>query len=133
METESRLSLSGTTTDDGVVEDNVTQSEQVRINSGRRFTQFTWALDTINSKTQNSGDEPSERQRRADFNGTYIVGSKLSLLGGVGWEDIEDNILDTQPTCRSLISSFTLLPFLRMSSLLYFDNRDGSRTFPVDV
>lgn len=132
VETESRLSLSGTTTDDGVVEDNVTQSEQVRINSGRRFTQFTWALDTINSKTQNSGDEPSERQRRADFNGTYIVGSKLSLLGGVGWEDIEDTDLDTQPSGLTWNAGFALRPSPRTSARLTYGKRDGTNSFDFE-
>lgn len=132
VETESRFTLSGVTTDDGVVEDAITQSEQIRINSGRRFQTFTWSLDTINSKTQNSGDEPSERQRRADFNGTYILGSKLSLLGGVGWEDIEDTDLDSQPSGLTWSAGFAVRPSPRTSARLTYGKRDGTTSFDFE-
>lgn len=128
VETESRFSLSGTTTETEVVEDTITQSEQFRLNSGRRFTQFTWSLDTINSKTQNSGDEPSERQRRADFNGTYIVNSKVSLLGGMGWEDIEDTDLDSQPSGLTWSAGFAVRPSARTSARITYGKRNGTNS-----
>lgn len=132
VETESRYSLSGTTTESDVVEDTITQSEQFRLNSGRRFTQFTWSLDTINSKTQNSGDEPSERQRRADFNGTYLFNSKVSLLGGFGYEDIEDSDLDSQPSGLTWNAGLALRPSPRTSARLTYGKRDGTNSFDFE-
>lgn len=132
VETESRMTLSGVTTEDTVVEDVFTQSQQVRINSGRRFQTFTWSFDTLNSKTQNSGDEPSSRQRRADFNGSYIVNSKVSLLGGVGLEDIEDTDLDSQPSGLTWNAGFALRPSSRTSARLTYGKRDGTDSFDFE-
>lgn len=129
VETETRLSLSGTNTESDVVEDTFTRSERIRINSGRKFTQFTWSIDAFDSKTQNDDDEPSERERRVDGNVTYILSSKLSLLAGVGYEDIEDTGLDEQPSGLTWNAGFAIQPSSRTSARLTYGKRDGTDSF----
>jgi uncharacterized protein (PEP-CTERM system associated) len=133
VETESRFTLSGFSTESDTVEDSRTMSEQLRINSGRRFTQFTWSIDTLNSKTQNNDDEPSSRQRRVDGNVTYILSSKVSLLGGVGYEDIEDTDLDSQPSGLTWNAGIALQPSPRTSARLTYGKRDGENSFDFEA
>jgi uncharacterized protein (PEP-CTERM system associated) len=132
VETETRFTASGVTTENNEVEDAITVSEQLRINSGRRFAQFTWGIDVINSKSQYSGDEPAQRQRRVDGSGTVIVNSKISLLGGVGWEDIEDSDLDSQPSGLTWNAGIALRPSPRTSARLTYGKRNGENSFDFE-
>lgn len=97
VDTESSATVSRTDTSDDAADDTLLISERIRLNSGRRFTVLLWSLELNNSKASTSNDQPSERRRNVDANFTYVYGSRLSLLAGVGWEQVRSNDLDDEP------------------------------------
>ena len=133
VETETRFTYSGVMTESDTVEDNRTQREQVRLNSGRRFTQLQWSLTGLNSKTINDGDEPSSRERRVDTDFTFIINRFISLLGGVGYEDIEDTGLTSQPSGLTYNVGFALQPSPRTSVRFTAGERNGDTNYDLEA
>ena len=97
VETESRLTFSKVDTAEDELESTRTITENLRINSGRRFTVLQWSANINSQKVQNDGDTPAERTQTVDGNLTYIVSPKLSLLAGLGYEKVEDSTLSSEP------------------------------------
>ena len=97
VETESRITFSKVDTAENELESTRTITENLRINSGRRFTVVQWSTNINSQKVQNDGDTPSDRTKTVDGNLTYIVSPKLSLLAGLGYEKVEDSTLSSEP------------------------------------
>lgn len=132
VETETRYSYGGVMTEGDTVEDTTTQSEQIRINSGRRFTFLQWSLSGLNSKTANEGAEPAERERRADLDFTYLLSRSISLTAGVGYEDIEAPDLTSQPKGITWRTGFTLQPTPRTSLRFSTGERNGDTNYDFE-
>src|SRR5690606_2817743 len=124
-DTEARFSYGNVTTESDTIEDTTTLSEQLRVTSGRRFTQLLWGITVLNSKTANEGDEPTERERRIDTDYTYIINRHVSLLAGLGYEDIEDPTLGSQPKGVTWSAGFALQPSSRTSMRFTAGERNG--------
>jgi len=97
VDTESSATISRTDTSEQNVEDTTLVSERVRAASGRRFTILQWALEANNSKSTTDNNQPPEKRRNIDGTLTYVYSSRLSFLGGLGWEDVRSSGLDKQP------------------------------------
>jgi uncharacterized protein (PEP-CTERM system associated) len=131
-DTEARYNYSGVSTETDRIEDVTIRSEQVRVSSGRRFTQLLWSLTALNSKTTNEGDEPTERERRVDTDFTYILNRHVSLLTGVGYEDIEDPGLTSQPSGVTWNAGLALQPGPRTSLRFTTGERNGDTTYDFE-
>lgn len=131
-DSEVRFSYGGVSTETDRIEDVTIRSEQIRIDSGRRFTQLLWSLTALDSKTANDGDQPTERERRVDTNFTYIVNRQVSLLAGVGYEDIEDPTLQSQPSGMTWSAGLALQPSPRTSLRFTAGDRNGDTNFDFE-
>src|SRR5690606_31687847 len=91
-----------------------------------------WGLTVLNSKTTNEGDEPTERERRIDTDYTYIINRHVSLLAGLGYEDIEDPTLGSQPKGVTWSAGFALQPSSRTSMRFTAGERNGGSNFDFE-
>jgi hypothetical protein len=123
LETEPRLTVNKTTTESTIVEDTLTRTGTFTINGGRRFALFPWSVVALDRKTQNDGSQPSEKERRVDGNFSYVLHRRLTLTGGVGWEDIEDPGLTTEPSGITWSGGFTARSSSRTSLQFSYGDR----------
>jgi uncharacterized protein (PEP-CTERM system associated) len=66
------------------------------MNSGRQFTRVKWSTTLDATKTSYETRPHTKSQtERADLN--YIINREVSLLGGLGWEKIDDETLSQPP------------------------------------
>lgn len=110
VETESRLTFSKVDTAEDELESTRTITENLRINSGRRFTVLQWSTNIRSEKVQNDGDSPTQRTQTVDGNLTYIVSPKLSLLASLGYEKVEDSTLNSEPKGLTWNAGFQARP-----------------------
>lgn len=85
-------SFSFTHTDSDAITSTDTQSASFVLNSGERFTSFSWSLSADRSK---SGSTEDRSTYNADVE--YPFSRQFALLGGVGYEKIDDNTLTSEP------------------------------------
>lgn len=133
VETESRVRLNNTSTQSDNIENTFTQTGTLNITSGRRFALFPWSVVVLDEKTTNNGGEPSERQRRADASLSYVLSRKLTLTGTLGWEDVEDEGLDEQPSGLTWSAGFTLTPSSRTSLEFSGGFRNDNTNFSLNA
>lgn len=133
LETEPRFTFNQTTTDSGLIEDTTTRTAALTINSGRRFAIFPWSIVAFDQKTQNDGGQPSESERRVDGKFSYVLDRKLTLTGGVGWEDIEDPGLNSQPKGITWSGGFTLRPGSRTSLQFSYGDRNDDKNISASA
>ena len=66
------------------------------INSGRQFTRLLWSFTADRTKTSRDVlPHNIDQLGRADL--TYVVNREIALLGGLGWQKIEDDSLTEPP------------------------------------
>ena len=127
LELEPRFTFNRTTTESDVVDDTKTRTGTITVNSGRRFALFPWSIVAFDKKTQNDGSEPSELERRIDGSLSYVLHRQLTLTGAVGWEDVRDPGLDTQPKGITWSGGFTARPSSRSSLQFSYGERNDER------
>lgn len=127
-ETESRISYNQVATQSDAVGDTSTLQERFVINSGRRFTQVLWSAAANNSKTDSGDVRPTRRSRTLDGDVTYILNRQISLIGGLGWEKIDDPTLSVQPKGLTWRAGFAARPGPRSSMRLTYGDREGTRS-----
>jgi uncharacterized protein (PEP-CTERM system associated) len=125
LETEPRVTYNKTTTESDLVEDTTTRTATFTVNGGRRFALFPWSIVALDRKTQNDGAQPSEQERRVDGSFSYVLDRKLTLTGGVGWEDIQDPGLNDQSKGITWSGGFTARPSSRTSLQFSYGDRNG--------
>jgi uncharacterized protein (PEP-CTERM system associated) len=84
--------FSFTHTDSDAITSTDSQSASFVLNSGDRFTNFSWSLSATRSKS-GSSNEQSTYQADAE----YPFSRKFSVLGGVGMETFDDSTLNDNP------------------------------------
>lgn len=132
-ETETRLDMDMVTTESDTVEDEYSRTASVRINSGRRFPLFPWSIVALDRKTMSDGGEPSDTERRVDGSLSYVLNTKLTLTGTLGWEDVEDSELDSNPSGLTWSAGFTYRPSPRTSIDFSGGLRDDNTNFSLDA
>jgi len=96
--TASRTDVSQQNTDTvDPLQDTFLFAKRVRLESGKRFTVLLWSLEFNDSKSSTSDDQPAEERTNVDADFTYVYGSRLSLLAGVGWERVRSNDFNDEP------------------------------------
>ena len=131
MDVEPRVTLNKTTTESNQIQDTITRTGQITLNSGRQFALFPWSVVAFDRKTQNDGDQPSEYERRVDGSFSYVLDRKLTLTGTVGWEKVEDSGLNTQPQGITWSGGFTARPSSRSSLQFSYGERNGTESVSV--
>ena len=121
------------TTESDTVEDEFTRAATIRINSGRRFPLFPWSIVALDRKTMSDGGEPSDTERRVDGSLSYVVSTKLTLTGTIGWEEVEDSELDSNPSGLTWSAGFTYRPSPRTSIDFSGGLRDDESNFSLDA
>lgn len=97
VDTLTRNRVSRVTTDSTAVTDTTTIGAEFLATSGSRFSVFTWSISGTEDKTFRDGDAPRIKTRFVNADGRYAVNRKVSLLGGVGHEKIDDPTLNPEP------------------------------------
>jgi len=110
----------------GTASDSTTLTESFVMSSGRDFTRVLWAFSTEDSKTSYEGTRPSSRSRNARADLTFVLNRHISLLGGIGWERIEDDTLDEQPSGLIWNAGTRLTPGRRTSFQINYNERFDS-------
>lgn len=133
VDTESSVTVSRTDTSDNAADDTLLITERIRVDSGRRFTVLLWSLELNNSKASTSDNQPSERRRNIDANFTYVYGSRLSLLAGVGWERVRSNDLDREPNGPTWNVGFDARPGPLTSFRMTVGERNEDRNINIQA
>lgn len=94
----------------GGADDSDTHTGTFSLSDGRLTPDLGWSFRASHSKTITDGDDPSDTRTTADLNLTYRLSNSLDLLGGVGWEDIEDDTLDEDTTGITWNAGFNWRP-----------------------
>lgn len=128
VETLSQISYGQVNTETGEIQDTTTLSETFTASSGRRFTTLLWSLRLNSSKTDNGEEFPASRRRTLDTNYTYVLNSKWSLLAGLGYEDIEERTLTTQPKGLTWNLGFAARPSGRTSVRATYGEREDKES-----
>jgi uncharacterized protein (PEP-CTERM system associated) len=85
-------SFSFTHTDSDAINSTDSQSASFVLNSGKRFTSFSWALSADRSKSGSTSDRSTYK---ADVE--YPFSRKVAVTAGVGLEMVEDDTLNDDP------------------------------------
>jgi uncharacterized protein (PEP-CTERM system associated) len=133
VETESRTRFSKVTNSSGTTSDNTTRQTTIRINGGRRFQRFGWAVTFDRLKEARDGDTPTRRTRNVDADFTFAINRKFSLLSGVGFEDVEDGTLNNQPEGLTWNAGFLFTPSGRTSIRATYGRRFEERDISLDA
>lgn len=98
---ETRYRYSAFLVDSDQVADTTQQDLSFILKSGRMFTDLGWTLNLLNSDADRKGDGSfagtSSKHKLASVDTQYALNSTYSLLGGVGYEKIEDPTLIDPP------------------------------------
>ena len=129
---ELRYTYSRVSAGTNTIDDTSTNTEEVHLTSGRRFTQLLWSLTGSNRQTENLGDQPMEHERRVDSNFTYVINRYISLLGGVGYEDVQDRTLQSQPKGVTWSGGLALQPSPRTSLRFTTGKRNGETDYEFE-
>lgn len=133
VETESRATFSKVDVATDELSSTRTIREQLRINSGRRFSVFRWAGDFLSEKVMNDGDEPATRTRRANGNLTYVLSQQISLLANLGWESVEDSSLTEEPGGMTWSAGFQARPSRKTSFSFTYGLENDTQTIDFNA
>ena len=133
VETISRTRYAVVTNSSDSVSDNTTLNSTFIISSGRRFQHFGWSVTLDQSKVSRDDSTPTRRTNNADADFTFAVNRKVSLLAGIGYEDIEDGTLNNQPKGITWNAGFSLTPSPRTSLRATYGRRFGGRDISLDA
>lgn len=133
VETETRIRYGVVTNDAASVSNNTTRAEFFRASSGRRFTQMLWSGTVNRVKEAKSGATPTRRSLNADSEFTFIVNRNWGLIGGAGYEDIEDGTLNRQPKGLTWKAGLSITPGPRSSLRATYGRRFKESNISVDL
>ncbi len=133
VETGSRYRYSTVSVSGDAAEDTTTLTETFRANSGRQFQRLRWSLLVNRFKEMRDGDAPSNKTLMVDNDYTYVWNRKVSILAGIGYEDIEDNTLIDQPEGVTWNAGLALNPGPRTSLRATFGRRFDDDNFAFDL
>lgn len=123
LETESRSGLNVTRTLNDEVAETKEIRETVNFNSGRRFSVFTFSGSLDDRKTIRDAGAPSSDEMTATTNYRYRIYPGFSLLSSLGWENIDDASLTTEPKGMTWNAGFAVQPNSRSSFELTYGTK----------
>ncbi len=132
VETETRYRYSDVRISDDAAADTRTFKETFVANSGRRFQRVRWSLAANRSKEMRDGRSPSLKILTVDNDYTLVWDRQVSLLAGVGYEDIEDGSLINQPKGLTWNGGLALNPSRRTSLRATYGRRFDDDNFAFD-
>lgn len=132
VETESRFRASDVSVSGDAAADTRTFTETLRLNSGRRFQRLRWSLLVNRSKEIRDDDTPSDKRFTVDNDYTFVWDSKVSILAGIGYEDIEDGTLIDQPQGVTWNAGLAFTPSRRTSLRATYGRRFDDSNFAFD-
>lgn len=128
LETESRTTFAVTQSEsDEFTNTNSTGSNFI-VNSGNRFTVFTFGGTFNRQKEVRDNGEPRSISTTLNTNYRFQVSRKLSLISSVGWETIDDPSLTEEPTGIIWEAGFSTQPSSRSSLQLTVGDRFETTT-----
>ncbi len=132
VETETRYRFSDVGISSDAAADTRTFSESFRASSGRRFQRLRWSLAVNRFKETRDNASPSIKSLTVDNDYTYAWDRKISILAGVGYEDIDDGTLNEQPQGVTWNAGLAFNPSRRTSLRATFGRRFDSSNFAFD-
>ncbi|MHA1113370.1 MAG: TIGR03016 family PEP-CTERM system-associated outer membrane protein [Alphaproteobacteria bacterium] len=133
VDTIARNRFSQVTTDSTTVTNTSTVGSEFSASSGSRFSVFTWTLSLTDDKTIRDGDAPRIKTRFINADGRYAVNRKISLLGGVGHEEIDDPTLTTEPNGVTWNIGAALRPGPKTDVTVTYGQRFDSENWAADA
>ncbi len=132
VETESRYRFTKVSVSGDAAADTRTLTESFRANGGRRFQRLQWSLAVKRLKENRDGASPSIRSFTVDNDYTYVWDRNVSLLAGIGYEDIEDGTLTKQPKGLTWNAGLAFNPSRRTSLRATYGRRFDDNNFAFD-
>ena len=96
LETESRYRFDVSQSDSSEISKTRSNGETFTVNSGRRFSVFTFSGVLTRDTTIRGGDQPSTTQTDATTDYRLRVGPGFALLSSVGWQNVDDPTLEEE-------------------------------------
>ncbi len=97
--------------------------------SGRAFTRVLWSATAQETKTGRGDELPGIDSKSVNGNVTYVINRQYALLGGLGWQDIEDSTLNNPPHGITWSVGLNLNPGPRTNFTVNYNHRDNSNFF----
>lgn len=132
VETETRLRFNRVNVE-GDVSNNTTIEEQFRANGGQRFSRLGWVATIDNFKEDRGNDTPQRSSFNGDLNLSFAYDRRLALLGGVGYEDVDDGTLTDEPQGVTWNAGFAYTPNPRTSLRATYGRRFDARNVALDA
>ncbi len=132
VETETRYRFSDVGISKDAAADTRTFKETFVANSGRRFQRLRWSVAVNRSKEIRDGGSPSLKIFTVDNDYTLVWDRQVSILAGVGYEDIEDGTLINQPKGLTWNAGLALNPSRRTSLRATYGRRFDDDNFAFD-
>ena len=133
LETESRNTFSLTRSRSDAITNTRVNGARFTANSGRRFTVFTFGGTFDQQKQIRDGDAPRTITRTINTNYRLQLSRKISLIGSVGRETIDDPLLDEEPNGLIWDAGISTQPNSRSSLQFTVGDRFDTTTFGLDA
>lgn len=137
-DTETRYTFSAVTVDGDNVSDTTTNALSFLMRSGRDFSTVGWTFTANTSEAERSGgvgtfDGTKTERQLAKLDLQYALNSSLSLLGGVGYEKVDDPTLNEQPDGETWDAGFQYRPNSVSSVRFTAGRRFDAPNYNLDV
>jgi uncharacterized protein (PEP-CTERM system associated) len=133
VETETRYRYSDVRISDDAAADTRTFEESFVANSGRQFQRLRWSLAARRSKEIHDDNSPSPKSLTVDNDYQFVVVRQFSLLGGVGYEDIDDGSLINRPKGFTWNAGVAVNPSRRTSARATYGKRFDDDNFSFEA
>tara|TARA_R110000868_G_scaffold6363_13_gene36169 strand:+ start:8604 stop:10100 length:1497 start_codon:yes stop_codon:yes gene_type:complete len=133
LETESRTSFNFTQSESDEITNTESLGETFTVNSGNRFTLFTFGGSLNRQKEIRANGEPRSISTTLNTNYRYQVSRKLSLISSVGWETIDDPALSEEPNGIIWEVGFSAQPSSRSSLEFTVGDRFETTTYGLSA
>lgn len=136
LETESRYIVDLTQTDDDSIGNSRSLGERLTLNSGRYFSVFSFSGVFSQDKTTRGSGRPTTSETTATTDYRLRVHRKYSLIGTLGWQNIEDpSLADESDAAKGYIWNvgISAQPNSRSSIEVTYGKEVGEDDFDLDA